>query len=412
MIYSVLLLLSASHLASAQSLAVKMARSDFEVTQMRGAGRHALKGNEEGLVAYLPLDEGEGRRIVDAKSGVVGEWTANVQWNEQKQLVLTGGRLWGLATYNPPLDPAANDFSVVVAYKSSQPPDANHSQAATLLLSSPNLFAAGWSISLRRNAICVVAGPEPDPHQFTNQFEVNNLFDGEWHTIALVRKSGTVKCFFDGCEAGSFVSNAALAGHRGEISIGGVTNWSLGLNGSLRDCSIWNRALTPAEVAAMAMGSSELSAEIFAPKNSKQLSARVLDGKGGEIKGAAVIQKDTKKVALARLPVGSYTLEVKDDATGKTAKTTFRVWRYDLELSPTGVLQGRSIGARVSIDGPDKTIPRGLKVRVVGTKLSYDVKGAGEIDINTAPLDEGTYEVELVDETLGFTKREKFRVWK
>jgi hypothetical protein len=389
-----------------------MPRADFEVSQMRGAGRHSLKGNEEGLVAYWTFDEGEGSRIVDAKTGTVGAWTGDVRWDENKNLLLSGGRIWGLVTYNPPLDPLTNDFSAVVSYKSSTPPDANHSQAATLMLSSPNLFADGWSISLRRNSICCVVGPEPDPHQFLHQFAVENLFDGQWHTIALVRKGDTVKCFFDGREVGSFTSAAALRGHRGEIAFGGVTNWSLGLNGSLRDCSFWNRALTPAEVATMALGASDWGAEILAPNTSKSFSARVLDAKGAEVKGAATILKDTTKVALARLPVGSYTLEVKDDATGKMAKTTFRVWRYDLELSPTGVLQGRNIGARVSIEGPDKTIPRGLKLRVVGTKLSYDVKGAGEIDINTATLDEGTYEVELVDENLGFTKREKFRVWK
>ncbi|MBC8289131.1 MAG: c-type cytochrome, partial [Planctomycetes bacterium] len=97
-----------------------------------------------------------------------------------------------------------------------------------------------------------------------------NLIDGHWHHIALVRRGETITHFVDGKPQGSGKAQKGGGDYTDRLLIGALGlsgNPSNRFQGQIDDLSIWELALSDAQVAALATGASPLA--MARPKGEK-----------------------------------------------------------------------------------------------------------------------------------------------
>lgn len=86
-----------------------------------------------------------------------------------------------------------------------------------------------------------------------------NVHDGDWHHIAAIRKSDTLKIFIDGilsAARGNVVSQNATANNSPQLRIGALNNYTpcnptailAPYSGQIDEVRVWNRALTQTEI--------------------------------------------------------------------------------------------------------------------------------------------------------------------
>jgi hypothetical protein len=202
---------------------------------------------QSGLLSYWPVREGSGTTVANAVSGGVNATLVNATWTSDSQ------------------HGAVLDFNGTSAYAT----------AGTIPALSQSVSTFTWSFWWKQlavpNASSVIfgnrSGGTASPVQFCkftpSNFEYYRgagigfmpytLPSGEWLHVCAVKNGGSLAYYVNGSVVGSTTANGDLDAN--PLFWGGdpgaTTEWS---RGQMDEVSIWNRALSPTQVAQLAAG--------------------------------------------------------------------------------------------------------------------------------------------------------------
>ncbi len=210
-----------------------------------------------GIVGQWKLDEGQGTTVADSSgNGNNGTLFGNVNWTNGvtgSALDFVDGASGVHISDNSALEPAsAVTVSAWIAHASSPgayryivAKGANGCHAASYgLYTGPN---GGLEFYISRQQGIVYA-TSPDAG--------TRVWDGRWHLAVGTFDGTTLRLYVDGVEAGSgtvYPGNLQYAlANSNDLYIGDYPGCStLGFQGNIDEVTIWNEALTPAQIAAM-----------------------------------------------------------------------------------------------------------------------------------------------------------------
>ena len=217
-----------------------------------------------GLVGYWKLDEGSGTQLKDSSG-----WgnPANITGSPSWVPVATGlAMTFNGSTHGVVSDQANLNATTALSLAAWVKPN----QLATQDVISRATFGSfdGYALSLGSNGKAFV--------QF-NQASVGDAFKLEssssyptsgntWMHVAATYDGTTMRLYINGVQESSASGPAAIAASALSIGIGGQSNGSRRFRGDMDDVRVYNRALTPAEVATLA-GNGPVKADLMVTKN-------------------------------------------------------------------------------------------------------------------------------------------------
>lgn len=241
-----------------------VARPDAAPDRAPDAAR-ATSPLEVGLVGYWPFDDGSGSVAKDGSgAGNAGTFVGAPRWTASGRLggaIEFSGAAGYVAVANPPdgrLDPGAHDVTVAVWVDTAQAVMAGMSPEFVNKMSSGTMPAErwGWELftqgSTSRTQFKIWSGTSNVAASATR------VHDGKWHHLAGRKTATTIELFVDGVLSESRPHTLDTLGNTAAVHVGSWDGLSgAALDGRVDDLRIYGRALSNAEIAALAAGQTQ-----------------------------------------------------------------------------------------------------------------------------------------------------------
>jgi len=141
-----------------------------------------------------------------------------------------------------------NDFSVDFWLKST---DTNDTMGILEKGSACGLPAGAFGLFLKEGYLKYQDDANPALQSITNSVVTNVLADGIFHYVALVRQAGLISMYVDGLLNTNVISGIANITNTNNLVMGGAGCANVPFLGDLDELDLFNRALSPAEIAAI-----------------------------------------------------------------------------------------------------------------------------------------------------------------
>ena len=214
------------------------------------------------LIAYWPMNEGRGRGAYDKSGNDINCWfTGEPAWTEGRfgrAVNLAGSDRYLTNVTDPKLSLGTGDFTFSLWFKGSSTNnwrhllDYNGGGAA----SDPSLIITTYITDGDINSkLRVSLGKEfTDVHYAAADGAPTLNSATDWYHIAFVRNGTTVAGYVNGIQAYAKTTKVIDLVLSNRMYLGKVPHAQEAFNGALDDVAIWSRALTPAQIKALADG--------------------------------------------------------------------------------------------------------------------------------------------------------------
>lgn len=257
----------------------------FAVTEAHNDVAEFSRNLAESAVFAEGISRNYGKKLSDAwatseAGGRSVEKTAN-EYIAASSGALSFNGTTGYASVPPgPFSRFTSDFTVMARVRSTD-------AAGQRCVVSTTGNASGWRFGMGGGAPYFLVGETGGANYREGTIGSVKVNDGLWHHLAIVFKMGVnVTAVVDGVETGTVAIAAANANNNGSLTFGRMGSGTAYYNGLADDVQIYSRALSAAEIAGIADGSSPSVSELVGQWGFDELSGTVLyDTSGNEFHG-------------------------------------------------------------------------------------------------------------------------------
>ena len=205
-----------------------------------------------GILGYWPMDETSGSSVADSSgNNMVGTSTSSVN-------ITTSGQKFGAAarTFNMTSDyvqlGSNSDLNITADYTISAWVKTTGTLNSLNTILGKYSSGTGYMLLINSSRALIMYASDGS----TKTYSISNIYpnDTNWHHVAAVKMGGTARIYLDGVEKGSNTTSLPVTfmNPSAKAEIGGYYGANGLFNGQIDEARLYNRALSPAEIAVLA----------------------------------------------------------------------------------------------------------------------------------------------------------------